>query len=250
MDFETRIDSIESSLMKPSEQPRIIFEDNHLLVVDKPADVATMGLEAGQSSMVKLAAQYLKEKYNKPGNVFVGVVSRLDQRVSGVLVFARTSKAASRLSQQIRDRQVSKRYLAWVEGRLQVAPEQDWIEVQHWLNKNETRQRMEVVTRDSREAKHARLRMRLLAVWKNTSLVEIDLITGRKHQIRVQLAEVGHPVLGDKKYGASRPFSKGIALHCFRICLLHPTRKEPMKFEVSPVKHWPNLPPALRDALP
>lgn len=206
-----------------------------------------MGTERNQATVARQAAAYLKHKYRKPGNAFVGVVSRLDRLVSGVLILARTSKAASRLSEQIRSRQVQKRYLACVEGRLEAGNEADasgWREVTHWVCKDERHQKMRTleskpeVGTESSGAKEARLRFRWLANDTRLTLVEVDLLTGRKHQIRLQLSELGHPVLGDAKYGSNRRFPSGIALHCSRVCILHPTRRQPLEFSASPRQHW------------
>ena len=223
----------------------VLYEDNHLLVLDKPAGVATMGAVAEETTAAKLAAAYLKQKYNKPGNVFIGVVSRLDSRVSGVLILARTSKGASRLSEQIRTRKVEKEYLAWVENAPE--PSATWRTASHWLRKNDSRHRMEVVSQSS-SAQQAELRWRCMARHKNSALLAIELITGRKHQIRVQLAELGMPIIGDAKYGAEREmvarisFGAAIALHCRRQAVKHPTRDEVLEFKSDPVRHWPQLP--------
>lgn len=224
----------------------VLYEDNHLLVLDKPAGVATMGAAAEETTAAKLAATYLKQKYSKPGNVFIGVVSRLDSRVSGVLILARTSKGASRLSEQIRTRKVQKEYLAWVENAAE--PSEAWRTATHWLCKNDSKHRMEVV-RKSSSAQQAELRWRCLAQHKNSSLLAIELITGRKHQIRVQLAELGMPIVGDAKYGAERKmvasrfsFGEAIALHCRRQAVKHPTRDAELEFISDPERHWPQLP--------
>ncbi|MFO1063870.1 MAG: RNA pseudouridine synthase [Pirellulales bacterium] len=225
----------------------ILYEDNHLLVVNKPAGIATMGTPSGTVNMVTSAASYLKRKYAKPGNVFVGVVSRLDSLVSGVLVLARTSKAASRLSEQLRDRQTDKLYLAWVEGKLTAPSHSQSATVEHprpdvllvdRMSKDESRQRMELVASGD-EGLEARLRYRLLTVEADRSLLQIRLETGRKHQIRVQLAAHCGPILGDTKYGAARKFSTGIALHCLRMTVKHPTRDEHLAFTAPIPEYWP-----------
>lgn len=216
----------------------VIYEDNHLLVVRKPAGIATMGVGNEEHSMVDVAAKYLKEKYSKPGNVFVGVVSRLDKRVSGLLVLARTSKCASRLSDQIRRRRVQKRYLAWTSGAFDEA-QNEWLECRDFIRKNENRQRMELAQPDAQDAQEAVLKMKFLAGNQQEALFEIDLITGRKHQIRLQLAHRGHPIVGDKKYGSERNFKDGIGLHCCMLEFEHPTQRNPMKFCDLP-QTWPN----------
>lgn len=205
-----------------------------------------MGAMPGADSVVVQAADYLKQKYHKPGNVFVGVVSRLDALVSGVLVLAKTSKAASRLSEQIRNQSTSKRYIAVVEGPLEdqyLRGNSGAIDLVHYLRKNESLHKVEPVRQVVSGAQEARLRLRLLRRLGAYSLVEVELVTGRKHQIRVQLSAIGHPVLGDSKYGAttnpskSRVNASGIGLHCYRLTVQHPTLRKPMTFQVLP-EHW------------
>ena len=228
----------------------VIYEDNHLLVVDKPAGLATMGSELGTQTMARQAAEYLKYKYDKPGKVFVGVVSRLDRLVSGVLVLARTSKAASRLSEQIRMHRTEKFYLACVEGSLKPSNNVDgWSEVTHWVRKNETLKQMQTVDASMPHAQQATLRLRVLGQSGPLSLIEVQLVTGRKHQIRLQLSELGHPILGDTKYGAKRRFAQGIALHSHRLTIEHPTQKHSMTFESSPRSRWSSIPAPLLEVL-
>lgn len=222
----------------------ILYADNHLLVVDKPAGIATMGSQAGELTVARVAADYLRRKHNKPGNAFVGVVSRLDRLVSGVLVLARTSKAASRLSEQIRQHKVEKYYLAIVEGQCpwESSTPGSWLEIVDWVAKDEVGQRMRTVRESVPGAQLARLRVQWLATVGDKSLVKLELLTGRKHQIRLQLAEQGTPVWGDSKYGAAKKFSPGIALHCQQLTILHPTLKQPLTFTSSPARHWTRIP--------
>jgi 23S rRNA pseudouridine1911/1915/1917 synthase len=209
-----------------------------------------MGTTPGTMTVARLAAQYLKKRYDKPGNVFVGVVSRLDSLVSGVLVLARTSKAASRLSKQIREHQVSKCYLALQEGCLERPGEShEWRELVDYVSKDEAAHRMRAVSASAPGAQLARLRVRQIASANVISLVEIELLTGRKHQIRLQLAQSGHPVLGDTKYGSRRKFAPGIALHCQRLKIMHPTKNQPLTFTASAIHHWPSCPKPLIPAL-
>lgn len=240
----------------PSSPLTILFEDNHLLAVRKPAGVPTMGAAAGRASVVTLAKDYLREKYQKPGNVYVGVVSRLDASASGVLILARTSKAAARLNDQFRSGAVEKTYWALVEG----APHPDEDSCVDWLRKDERQMKMVVCGRHQAGAQQARLRYRTLrnlpADWEcddSSPLVlprpprgkrpavtwlEILLATGRKHQIRVQLAHRGHPILGDRKYGATTPFPHGIALHAWQLEFEHPVRRTPLRLETPPPAAW------------
>ena len=223
----------------------VLYEDNHLLAIAKPAGLATIGVAENEPSLAKLAKQYLKAKYRKPGNVYLGVTSRLDLAVSGVIVFARTSKAAARLMEQFRSHTVEKTYLAVVEGVIEPAS----AALEDWLAKDDARQRMEVVVPNSPGAQKARLAYRRVAVTSNSSLLEIRLETGRKHQIRLQMASRNHPVIGDRKYGAGKAFATGIALHSARLTVEHPTRHERVTFSCPPPGAWRKLglESALRD---
>jgi 23S rRNA pseudouridine1911/1915/1917 synthase len=212
----------------------VLYEDNHLLAVNKPAGLATIGVRDDELSLAKLAKDYLKQKYHKPGNVYLGVMSRLDMAVSGVVLLARTSKAAARLSEQFRTRAVEKTYLAVVAGIL----DPPTATFENWLLKNESRRLMEVVPAGTPDAQDARLTVKRLAVEKNNSLVEVELETGRKHQIRVQLAERGYSIIGDRKYGNRVPFASGIALHAARLVVEHPTRDERLTIMCPPPASW------------
>lgn len=216
---------------------KILYEDNHLLAVAKTPGLPTQGAAAGLPSLVTLAKQYLKRKYRKPGNVYLGVVSRLDSPTSGVVVLARTSKAAARLSQQFRQRKVQKIYWAIVEGLLE-PPEAEFID---WVAKDSKQQRMAVVPKTRGGAQEARLSCRRLKKFRGTCLVEIVLSTGRKHQIRVQLADRGHPIVGDKKYGSERRFGHGIALHCRRLVIEHPIKHTPVELIAPLPRTWKAL---------
>ena len=191
----------------------ILYEDNHLLAVNKPAGLPTMGVTEGSPSLWREAREYLKHRYQKPGNVYLGVVSRLDAVVSGVVLLARTSKAAARLTEQFRSRSVEKIYWAVVAGW----PEPPAGELIDWLYKDESRQRMALAAAPGGQGQQAVLRYRALRRIDRVSLVEIELVTGRKHQIRVQMAAHGHAILGDRKYGSPLPFAAGIALHARRL---------------------------------
>ena len=218
----------------PEKHLHILYEDNHLLVVNKPAELPTMGVRQGDPSLVVFAKAYLKRKYHKPGNVFLGIVSRLDRLVTGAVVLARTSKAASRLSEQFRLGTVSKVYWAAIPG----TPDSDSGVFEDWLRKNDQRQRVESVLMSDPGAKQARLRYRTIKYRNGYTILEIDLMTGRKHQIRVQLAERSMPVVGDKKYGSQQPFPQGIALHSRMLSFAHPVSKERLRFEVETPASW------------
>lgn len=199
-------------------QLSVLYEDNHLLVVNKPSGIVTMGVADDVPSVLAAAKQYIKQKYQKPGNVYLGVVSRLDAPVSGVLLFARTSKAAARLNEQFRSRDVEKTYWGIAEGR--VGPAQDsWID---WVAADERHRKMHIVPPASPGAKEARLSYRRLGEVPLGTWVEIQLETGRKHQIRLQFARRGHPIAGDRKYGGRHAWPHGIALHARSLTITHP----------------------------
>lgn len=208
-------------------KPKIFFEDNHLLVVEKPQNMPVQGDTSGDSDLLSLLKQYIKQKYNKPGNVFLGLVHRLDRPVGGVMVFARTSKAASRLAVAFQRRRVEKTYLCVVEG----------IMTQHgtlknFLRKDRATNTVTVVSPTAPDAKEARLRYETLEAQNGMSLVRVHLETGRSHQIRVQFADAGHPIVNDAKYG-TKPNVHGkftIALWASRLSFEHPTTHERLTF--------------------
>ena len=225
-------------------ESRILYEDNHLFVYDKPPRLATMGAEPGESSLVEQVKCYLKQKYNKPGNVFLGVVSRLDSFTSGVIVLARTSKAAARLSQQFSSRGVTKEYLAILEG-IPSGASNHWCELQDWLVKDDRKRRMVVVDEGRVGAKEAKLQFRMLSrvaadcqQLDTLCLVQIRLETGRKHQIRVQFSSRGTPVYGDRKYGAAMDGLEGIRLLSHQLSFQHPVTKKRMGFYAGIPKNW------------
>lgn len=221
----------------------ILYEDNHLLAVSKPAGLSTQGAAAGKPSVVTQAKAYLKRKFRKPGNVYLGVVSRLDSPVSGVVILARTSKAAARLNEQFRGRHVEKIYWAIGEGRV----EPPCGQLVDFLAKDERNKRMAVVAQSRKRGKiaqaqgqKARLSYRRLKVVLGNSLLEIALETGRKHQIRLQLAARGHPIVGDRKYGSKQAFPRGIALHCHRMVIEHPVKKTRLEISAPVPRSWRN----------
>jgi len=212
----------------------VLYEDNHLLAVNKPPGLPTMGVAAGDDSLIVRAKQYIKHRYDKPGNVYLGIVSRLDTGTSGVVVLARTSKAAARLTEQFRSRSVRKTYWAIVSGEMN-PPSAELVD---WMLKDENAQRMRIVGQGIAGSSEARLRYRFLREVRGGSLLEIELLTGRKHQIRVQLAARGMPVLGERKYAQAPPFSKGLALHARSITFDHPVRHEPVELEAPLPASW------------
>jgi len=222
----------------------VLYEDNHCLAVVKPARVLTVGDRTGDVSLLDLAKEYLKEKYKKPGNVFVGLVHRLDRPVSGVVVFARTSKAASRLAEQFREGTVGKTYRAVVEGNV-VA---ELGEFDDWLLKNKETNTTRSVPAETPAARHSRLRFRRVATVPGLALLEITPETGRSHQIRVQLSARGHPVYGDRKYGSKHSLQGIIALHAAQLTFDHPTRHEPVTVTAPDPANWRKLFAPLRDS--
>jgi 23S rRNA pseudouridine1911/1915/1917 synthase len=220
----------------------VLFEDNHLLAVNKPAMLATMGVAEDRESLLSVAKEYVKRKYSKPGNVYLGIVSRLDAPVTGVVLLARTSKSAARLSEAFRSRRVKKVYLAVVEG----TPAAAAAILEHYLRKDERHRKVHVTNESSEGAQLARLEYRTLATSGAMSLLEVELNTGRKHQIRVQLAKIGHPIVGDRKYGSGLRLSAGIALHAFRVELEHPVRREPIEIEAPIPAAWRRQPEIAR----
>lgn len=204
----------------------VIYEDNHILVVNKAAGLLVQGDQTGDESLVDIAKRYIKDKYQKPGNVFLGLVHRLDRPTTGVIVLARTSKALTRLNQQFKDRQTKKVYRAVVSG----SPEPK-ARLEHFLRKNSSQNKSFHYPKNTLNTKHAILRYRYIEQLRSYHVLEIELETGRHHQIRVQLAAVGLHIKGDLKYGAKRPNQNGsIHLHAQSLALAHPTTKEEMKF--------------------
>jgi RluA family pseudouridine synthase len=218
--------------------PAVLYLDNHLLVVDKPPGMLAQADATGDLDLVTWAKGFLKHEFDKPGNVFVGLVHRLDRPVGGVTVLARTSKAASRLSDQFRRRTVQKTYLALVEGRAEGGGERvDWLRKTH---SRERGTRVSVTPPEASGAKRAVLRWTPRTVLGRRTLVEVRPETGRPHQIRVQLAAMGHPIVGDLRYGSDGALGEGagIALHAIRLEIDHPTQRDRRRFESLPPSVW------------
>ena len=215
---------------------KVIYEDNHLLVVEKPVNILSQGDDTNDKDMVNLLKQYVKEKYNKPGNVYIGLVHRLDRPVGGAMVFAKTSKAASRLSEQVRNKTFKKTYRAVIHGTMN--KESDTLK--DYLYKNKKTNMVSVVNKNHKDAKNAELSYETLEHKNNLSLVEIDLKTGRPHQIRVQFASRRHPLFGDQRYGQNvNKVGQQISLWSYKIEMEHPTTKEKMEFVCEPPKEYP-----------
>ena len=206
----------------------VIYEDNHIIVVNKSASEIVQGDKTGDVPLSDMVKAYLKEKYQKPGNVFVGVTHRLDRPVSGLVVFAKTSKALSRLNEMFRVGDVQKTYWAIVKNE----PKQPEGELGHWLVRNEKQNKSYAHEREVKDAKKAVLRYRMIGRSDNYSLLEVELMTGRHHQIRCQLAKMGCPIKGDLKYGSPRSNPDGsICLHARRISFVHPVSKVQIDLE-------------------
>ena len=209
----------------------ILYEDNHLLVVIKPKNIPVQKDKSNDTDLLSILKDYLKEKYNKPGNVYLGLVHRLDRPVGGVMVFAKTSKAAARLSEQVRVKEFEKKYLVVVNGK--IIPSKG--EFEDYLLKNEKKNMSRVVQEGTKGAKYANLEYQVLKYNEeiNLSVVKVFLHTGRHHQIRVQFSSRDHSIYGDQKYGG-RGHGKQIALWAYSLSFIHPVSKERMEFKVLP----------------
>ena len=209
----------------------ILYEDNHLLVAEKKVGVLSQSDGSSTPDMLTILKKYLKDKYNKPGNVYLGLVHRLDKNVGGVMVFAKTSKAARRLSEQIRNREFKKTYLAICKGVINSDGR-----YQDYLKREEYRS----VVSNSKDGKIAILSYEVIKVKNNNTLLKINLETGRHHQIRVQFSYHNHPLLGDEKYGSKGKYP--LALYAYKLEFYHPTTKEILSFTSIPkegyFKEW------------
>lgn len=211
----------------------VLYEDNHLLIVVKPPNVPVQSDASGDDDLLSQAKRYIAEKYGKPGAVYIGLVHRLDRPVGGVVAFARTSKAAARLSEQIRTHAMRREYLCVARGAL---PEQG--ELVHWLVKDERTNTSRAVSRDTPGVREARLSYACVDRKDGLSLTRVRLHTGRSHQIRVQFSTEGFPLWGDARYGGGRP-GEQIALFARSINLEHPTRRQCMHFCANPPDSFP-----------
>ena len=213
------------------EEPIILYEDNQIIVAVKPQNMPTQGDSSGDLSLLDQIKEYVKVKYNKPGNAFIGLVHRLDRPTGGVMVFARNSKSAERLSRQMQEGSFEKKYLAVTVG----TPRDRRARLENWLVKNEATNTVRVVVARTEDAKKAELDYHVLEEADRIALLEVTLDTGRAHQIRVQLQNIGHPVFGDAKYGGD-VLAKGhnLALWAYSLSFIHPVSKKTMVFKVFP----------------
>ncbi|MEM6966849.1 MAG: RluA family pseudouridine synthase [Bacteroidota bacterium] len=216
---------------------QVIYEDNHLIGVNKPSRILVHGDATGDTPLTAYVKQYIKMRYQKPGDVFLGVVHRLDRPVSGAIIFARTSKGLSRMQKVFAERKVQKTYWAISKNR----PEPLEGSLKNYLVKDTTKHIVKILERPSRRypnAKLANLNYKMIAEVSGNHLIEVNPITGRPHQIRVQLAQIGCTIVGDVKYGYSRHQWKGnINLHCRSMAFIHPVKKEPVTITAAPPTH-------------
>lgn len=215
--------------MKASELFSVLYEDNHLLVVNKTAGVLVQGDSTGDRPLVDLCKDYIKEKFQKPGAVFLGVVHRLDRPVSGVVVFARTSKSLERMNALFRDKETKKTYWAVVRNK----PPKNQDTLIHWLLKDERKNKTTFFSRETPGALRSELSYQIIGTEQNHWLLQVNPITGRPHQIRVQLSSMGCPIWGDLKYGYPDAVGDGrsIGLHAKSLEFIHPVKKELLKIE-------------------
>jgi len=212
---------------------RILFEDNHLIVVNKMPSEIVQGDKTGDEPLSETVKRYIKVKYQKPGEVFLGVVHRIDRPVSGAVVFARTSKALTRMNEMVKNHQMTKRYWAIVKNK----PPHESDRLEHYLLRNEKQNKSYVRQKEVKDSKQAILNYQWLASSKDYHLIEIELITGRHHQIRAQLAAIGCPIKGDLKYGFPRNNpDASISLHARKMSFIHPVTKELVSVEAPPPK--------------
>ncbi len=211
----------------------ILYEDNHIIAVNKSSSDLVQGDKTGDESLMDRVKAYIKKKYDKPGEVFLGLVHRLDRPVSGVVLYARTSKAASRLSKMFQDKTIKKTYWAVVQRK----PDEEEGTLTHYLRKHEGKNKSYASDEEKKGTKKSILNYKLLSSINRYYLLEIDLETGRHHQIRCQLAKIGSPIRGDLKYGYSRSNEDGgISLHARKLEFIHPVKKEPVTIIANPPK--------------
>lgn len=210
----------------------ILYEDNHVISAIKPPNIPSQADSSGDKDMLTLVKEYLKEKYSKPGNVFLGLVHRLDRPASGVMIFARTSKAAARLSSEIRNGHMQKTYLA-VTSKVPPKDEGDLLGYIKRLDNGNSK----MCEKDEEGAKAAHLKFSVIAKKEDMALIKVDLLTGRHHQIRVQFASIGCPLIGDMRYGSNE--KRQLALFCSRLIIKHPTKEEMLDISCPPPDVYP-----------
>ncbi len=210
---------------------KIVYEDNHLLVINKDPGILVQGDKTGDETLTDLGREYLKAKYQKPGNVFLHCTHRLDRPVSGLVVFARTSKSLDRMNKAFREREVEKTYLAIVKGIVKKTNGN----LRHWIEKDKTRNIARIYKAPQHSAKEALLDYELISRTNSLSLLSVHPLTGRPHQIRAQMSKIDHPIKGDLKYGfPTANHDKSISLHAFKLTFIHPVKKEPIELLAHP----------------
>ena len=211
----------------------VLYEDNHLIVVEKKPNVLSQSDETGDMDLLTMVKNYVKKKYDKPGNVYIGLVHRLDRPVSGVMVFARTSKAAKRLNEQIKNHEFNKTYVAVLDGKL----EKKKGELVNYLYKDEKTGISKVVDKHFTGGKLSKLNYEVIGYYENKTIVKVNLITGRHHQIRLQFKALGYPLYGDQLYGKKN--NEQIRLYAYLLAFNHPVTKERLCFKLLP--KWEEL---------
>jgi 23S rRNA pseudouridine1911/1915/1917 synthase len=214
----------------------VIYEDNHIIAINKPAGALVHGDETGDKTLADAVKQYIKIRYNKPGDVFLGVIHRLDRPVSGVVIFARTSKALVRMNKMMQEKAISKKYIAIVSAR----PDELSGTLTHHISKDEVKNTVRAYASKKPGTKEAVLNYLLKGELDGKILLEVEPLTGRPHQIRAQLSKINCPIVGDLKYGATYPLQdKSIALHCIQMSFLHPVGNEPIVIKAEPPHIFP-----------
>ncbi len=220
-----------SKIISNKSNLQILFEDNHIIIVNKRAGDIVQGDKTGDTPLSDIVKEYIKDKYSKPGNVYLGVVHRLDRPTTGIVVFSKTSKALSRLNKLFADKNIHKTYWAIVKNK----PKKDYDTLNHWLKKNPKNNKSTAFEKEIKGSKHAVLHYSLIKKLTNYFLLEINLETGRHHQIRAQLSKIGSPIKGDLKYGFDRSNKDAsIHLHSRKLSFIHPVKNEPIEI-VAPL---------------
>lgn len=230
------MDNYTAQKFEPEILPQILYEDNHIIIAVKPQNIPSQEDSSGDTDFLSIIKKYVKEKYNKPGNVFIGLVHRLDRPAGGVMVFARTSKAASRLSESIKNGGFDKRYLAVVKNSPNLPC---GAVLKNYLIKDKNKNTSYVAEKEDSGAKYAELKYKILSRTEDNALAEIELKTGRAHQIRVQFSNIGAPLSGDYRYRGTK--EGNLALWAYKLKFMHPVKRVEMSFLCPPPEYSPWL---------